>query len=158
VPAHRKTFVTESGFYELAVAAPSMAAARRAWGFAHDPFRTGLARATDDPAIIKAAEANPGLVLRRPLGSKGAFKQNPDPPLVKGAAKPRVKKMPAPDKAAIEAARKILAAAQKRHRARQKELDEQSARLDAERRAEAERWNKEQAALTKSLDQARLAH
>ena len=156
MPGRRKTFVTESGFYELAVAAPSMAAARRAWGFAHDPFRTGLARLTDDPAIVKAANQAPGMVLRRPLGGKGPFKREPDPPLVKAAPKP--KKPRTDNKAAIGAAQRKLAAAEKRHALRRKQFEAEQERLDGQRRAEDERWRKEHAILAKSLSQAQAPH
>jgi len=37
-----KTFTTEQGFFELAVAVPSRAAALRAWGMKHDLFAQGL--------------------------------------------------------------------------------------------------------------------
>ena len=71
--AKLKTFTTEQGFFELAVAAPSRAAALKAWGMKHDLFAQGLAWQSQDKAAIVAAEAQPGEVLRRPLGSKGAF-------------------------------------------------------------------------------------
>ena len=68
-----KTYQTSLGFYELAVAAPSMKAAIEAWGADPDIFRLGFARQTDDPAIVEAAMASPGSVLRRSAGSKGKF-------------------------------------------------------------------------------------
>jgi len=68
-----KTFITEQGFFELAVAAPSRAAALRAWGMKHDLFAQGLARQTGDKAVIAATMAKPGTVLRRPLGTKTVF-------------------------------------------------------------------------------------
>jgi hypothetical protein len=80
-----KTFVTESGFFELAVAAPSMKAALRDWGIDVNLFQQGLARETDDAAIVAAAEAVPGKVLRRPIGSKAQFGESAALPKVKGA-------------------------------------------------------------------------
>lgn len=71
-----KTYQTSLGFYELAVAAPSMKAAIEAWGADPDIFRLGFARQTDDPAIVQAAMASPGNVLRRSAGSDGKFTQN----------------------------------------------------------------------------------
>src|SRR5437016_6334746 len=50
MPRKLKTFVTESGFFELAVAAPSMKAALQDWGIDVNLFQQGLARRTDDPA------------------------------------------------------------------------------------------------------------
>ena len=78
-----KTFTTEQGFFELAVAAPSRAAALRAWGMKHDLFGQGLARESQDNNAIAAALAQPGVVLRRPLGSKGPFRVESNLPIVK---------------------------------------------------------------------------
>jgi len=80
-----KTFVTESGFFELAVAAPSMKAALRDWGIDVNLFQQGLARQTNDPAIVAAAEQRPGTVLRRPIGSKASFGESVELPKLKGA-------------------------------------------------------------------------
>jgi colicin import membrane protein len=41
-----KTFLTDLGFFQLAVAAPSMKAALDAWGLTHNAFQQGLARQT----------------------------------------------------------------------------------------------------------------
>ena len=71
-----KTFQTSLGFYELAIAAPSMKAAIEAWGADPDIFRQGFAKQTNDPAIVNAAEASPGTVLRRAVGSTGKFSAN----------------------------------------------------------------------------------
>ena len=48
MPRRLKTFVTESGFFELAVAAPSMKMALRDWGIGVNLFQQGLARQTED--------------------------------------------------------------------------------------------------------------
>jgi hypothetical protein len=71
-----KTYVTNLGFFELALAAPSMKAALEAWGMGHNAFHQGFARESDDPRIVAAAMAKPGVVLKRPVGSKGAFTEN----------------------------------------------------------------------------------
>jgi colicin import membrane protein len=60
-----KTFFTNLGFFELAIAAPSMKAALEAWGMGHNAFQHGFAKQTDDPKIIAAAIAQPGVVLKR---------------------------------------------------------------------------------------------
>ena len=90
MPRKLKTFVTDLGFFELAVAAPSMKAALEAWGLEHNAFKHGFAKQTEDPKIVAAAEALPGTVLRRPIGSGGPFKQHadlPDAKTVRTAAK-----------------------------------------------------------------------
>ena len=50
-----KTFVTSLGFFEEAVAAPSMKAALDAWGSSQNLFQQGFAKEVDDPAIVAAA-------------------------------------------------------------------------------------------------------
>src|SRR3954453_14765428 len=67
---------TAGGFFELAVAAPSMKAAAEAWGADPDVFKRGFAEETDDPKAVEAAMAAPGAVLRRPVGSNGSFSEH----------------------------------------------------------------------------------
>jgi colicin import membrane protein len=71
-----KTYRTSLGFFDLAIAAPSMKAAAEAWGSNTNLFHQGLASQTDDPAIVRATMASPGVVLRRPVGSNGAFSEH----------------------------------------------------------------------------------
>src|ERR687897_948901 len=71
-----KTYQTSVGFFDLAIAALSMAAALRAWGSKTNLFQQGFAKETDDPAIVAATLAKPGVVLRRPVGSDGAFSEH----------------------------------------------------------------------------------
>src|SRR5436190_1685253 len=75
-----KTYQTSLGFYDEAVAAPSMKAALDAWGAKSNLFHQGVARETDDPDIVAATMAAPGVVLRRPVGSDGAFTEHSDLP------------------------------------------------------------------------------
>ncbi len=85
-----KTYVTSVGFFDLAVAAPSMKAALEAWGFRHNAFQQGFANETGDADIIAAAMAKPGVVVRRPVGSSEPFRE--DAELPKGFALPRMGK------------------------------------------------------------------
>ena len=71
-----KTYQTSVGFYELAVAAPSMKAALEAWGSGTNLFQMGAAKETTEPAIVEATMAKPGVVLKRPVGTDGAFTVN----------------------------------------------------------------------------------
>src|SRR4029077_13936218 len=68
-----KTYQTSLGFFDLAVAAPSMKAALEAWGADSNLFHQGAAKESDDPDIIAATMAKPGVVLRRAVGSDGSF-------------------------------------------------------------------------------------
>jgi hypothetical protein len=66
-----KVFVTSDGLTDYVVATTAKAKALAAWGSHQDLFKTGLAHQTDDPALVRAATAQPGEVLRRPAGTRG---------------------------------------------------------------------------------------
>ena len=66
-----KAYQTSIGFYELVIAAPSMKAALDAWGAGSNLFHQGVAKESQDPAVVAATMAKPGVVLRRPVGSDG---------------------------------------------------------------------------------------
>ena len=87
MPRMLKVFQAHLGFYDTVVAAPSRAAALKAWGSRQDLFRDGSAKETQDAQAIEAARAKPGIVLRRVAGSKAPFSENPGlpslPPLPK---------------------------------------------------------------------------
>jgi hypothetical protein len=68
-----KTFQTSLGFFDLAIAAPSMKAALEAWGADSNLFHQGAAKESDDPDVIAATLKKPGVVLRRAVGSDGSF-------------------------------------------------------------------------------------
>jgi hypothetical protein len=75
-----KTYQTSVGFFDLAIAAPSRKAALQAWGLETNLFHQGFAKETGDPAIVAATLAKPGVVLRRPVGSDGAFSEHAELP------------------------------------------------------------------------------
>lgn len=75
-----KTYQTSLGFYDLAIAAPSMKAALEAWGAGSNLFHQGVARETDDPDAVAAAMSKPSVVLKRPAGSNGRFAEHSDLP------------------------------------------------------------------------------
>ena len=52
-----KTYQTSIGFYDLAVAVPSMKAALEAWGAHSNLFHQGVAVETDEAAVIAATLA-----------------------------------------------------------------------------------------------------
>jgi hypothetical protein len=68
-----KTYQTSLGFYDQAIAAPSMKAALEAWGADSNLFHQGAAKESDDPNVIAATMAKPGVVLKRPVGTNGPF-------------------------------------------------------------------------------------
>src|ERR1700733_3578142 len=150
-----KTYQTSLGFFEQAIAAPSMKAALEAWGADSNLFHQGAAKESDDPDVIAATMAKPGVVLKRPVGSDGSFGEHAELPKNLGpdgrkkpAHKPsaKVKKSSAqPDKAADRKAAQAYererqrrereeareeAARQKEHERRQQAIDKAQAALD----------------------------
>ena len=61
-----RTYQTSLGFYDLAIAAPSMKAALEVRGAGSNPFHQGVAKESSDPEVIAATMLKPGVVLRRP--------------------------------------------------------------------------------------------
>jgi hypothetical protein len=91
MPRKLKVYRTSQGFYDLAIAAPSMKAALEAWGAAHNLFRQGFASEAADAATIDVAMAKPGLVLRRPVGTNKPFSVHSEPPTLASLDTPRHK-------------------------------------------------------------------
>src|SRR3979490_3381646 len=95
-----KTYQTSLGFFEQAIAAPSMKAALEAWGADSNLFHQGAAKESQDPDVIAATMAKPGVVLRRAVGSNGPFSKHAERPsnlggggkLAKAARKPESRK------------------------------------------------------------------
>jgi hypothetical protein len=75
-----KTYQTSLGFFGQAIAAPSMKAALEAWGADSNLFHQGAARDSDDPDVVAATMAKPSVVLRRPVGSTGPFREHAELP------------------------------------------------------------------------------
>lgn len=101
MPRKLKTYTTSAGFFDLAIAAPSMKAALEAWGSNSNLFQHGLAKETDDPKIVAATMARPGVVLRRPVGTDRAFAEHATLPSGFAAGlvgQPSAKRAEPPDK------------------------------------------------------------
>jgi colicin import membrane protein len=86
-----KTYQTSVGFFDLAIAAPSMKAALEAWGADSNLFHQGFATEAADPRIVAATMKKPGVVLRRPVGSNKPFQEHSDLPTDLPATAPRRK-------------------------------------------------------------------
>jgi len=115
--ARLKVFVTSDGLTDYVVATTSRPKALKAWGSHQDLFKTGLAHETDDQALVKAASAQPGQVLKRAAGSRATLeKLKPARPKLepkpKGPSKAALKKV-----ADLEARAATLAAEQAQERA-----------------------------------------
>ncbi|MET3906767.1 colicin import membrane protein [Bradyrhizobium sp. S3.3.6] len=157
-----KTYQTSLGFYDQAVAAPSMKAALDAWGARSNLFHQGIAKETDDPDIVAATMASPGVVLRRPVGSDGPFTEHSELPTDlagdegKTKARSRPKKRPA--RRAAKSSRKI--GDQDARKAAAAFAREEQRRDSARRKEEAARARRDKAvaAAQAALDKAKRDH
>ena len=75
-----KIYQTSLGFFDLAIAAPSMKAALQAWGSNSNLFHQGFAHEVDDADVVAATLSKPGVVLKRPVGSGDRFVEHPTLP------------------------------------------------------------------------------
>jgi hypothetical protein len=158
-----KTFQTSLGFYDLALAAPSMKAALEAWGAGSNLFHQGVARETDDPDVVAATMSKPGVVLKRPAGSNGPFAEHSDLPSDLGSgpngARPE-KRRPKPGKRAA-----AFAMSERDARKAAADFEKEQKRREAERRREEtvrekerERREKATAKAQATLDKAEREH
>ena len=156
-----KTYQTSVGFFDMAIAAPSMKAALEAWGAKSNLFHQGFAREVDDPEIVAATMSRPGVILRRPVGSNGPFREDADLPEdlsradVKGKPRRQAKpgKRPA-RKVDDKAARKAALAYEKDQKRRENERRKE----EAARAKERERREQAIAKAEAAIEHARQDH
>ena len=159
-----KTYQTSLGFFDQAIAAPSMKAALEAWGADSNLFHQGAARECDDPDVVAATMAKPGVVLKRPVGSTGPFREHAELPAKLGVGgkpkkDPRKPEGRKPKKDAArpvdEAAKRKAALAYERERkSREREQAKEEAARQKERERRQQAIDKAQAA----LDRAEAEH
>jgi type IV secretory pathway VirB10-like protein len=136
-----KVFQAPFGFHESVVAAPSQAAALRAWGSHQNLFAEGLATITTDAAAVAAALEHPETPLRRAIGSNDPFElESTNLPEVPSADKGRAAKPvrgtagkpkpapPPPDRSALDKAEREMKRLEDQRR---REEDRFSRRWDA---------------------------
>lgn len=161
MPRKLRTFTTSAGFFDLAVAAPSMKAALEAWGSRRNLFHHGFAQLNEEPEIVAATMAKPGVVLRRPVGTNAAFSEHPDlPKHLGGSGRPVSAKRaassrkpaarPIDERAAREAARSF----EKEQKRRERQARGEEAARDKQRR----RKDRAVAAAAAALEKARRVH
>ena len=155
-----KTYQTSLGFFDLAIAAPSMKAALEAWGADSNLFHQGAAKESDDPDVIAATMKKPGVVLRRAVGSGGSFGEHAELPTNLGdgerptkAARKSVGQRPkkSPSRPIDKASERKAALAfekEQTRRERERTSEEAARQKDRERRQQA--VDKAQAALDKA--------
>ena len=153
-----KTYETSLGFYDLAIAAPSMKAALEAWDAGSNLFHQGFAKEPDDPDVMAATMSRPGVVLKRPAGSSGPFAEHSELPSDLGyedIGPRRRKRQPKPPKRAApkiseRAARKAAAEFEKEERRREAERRREEVELAKQRQRREKATTKAQEALDKA--------
>jgi colicin import membrane protein len=153
-----KTYVTSVGFFDLAIAAPSMKAALEAWGSNSNLFHQGFAKEVTHGPVVEATMAKPGVVLRRPVGSNKPFME--DAPLPANLPDERDKtlrrrepKARSPRKVDQEAARKAALAYEREERKRDAVRRKEEAAREKTRKHREQAVEKAQAALDKARHQ-----
>lgn len=160
-----KTYEAEiDGLHQWVVAAPNQRAALDAFGVHQDLFAQGLARVTEDPAAMKAAQAAPLSPLRRAKGSKAPFR-----PVDAGgsdvwrkAAEAGAKSVAAQPKprsrARLDRAEQALAAFEARSEGERAQLLKARAELDARLATLQGRQDKGRARLAEAVERERRAY
>jgi hypothetical protein len=157
-----KTYLTSLGFFEQAIAAPSMKAALEAWGADSNLFHQGAAKESTDPDIVAATMEKPGVVLKRPVGSDGPFGEHAELPKNLGdggrtkrrAAPPARKEKKPSGKPDNPAERKAAQAYERERQRREREETKEEAARQKERERKQRAVDKAQAA----LDEAEREH
>ena len=163
-----KVFQAQFGFYDTVVAAPSRAAALRAWGTHQDLFASGQASETTDKAAVAAATAHPETPLRRAVGSTDPFAlkpeglpEVPDAPKPKTAAakaKPVAPAKPPADRSKLDAAEKALRALDERRKNEEADFRHEQDELETRRDAAQSAYVEDRKGATAKLVEARAAY
>jgi hypothetical protein len=142
-----KTYQTSLGFFDLAIAAPSMKAALEAWGSKSNLFHQGFANEVEDPEIIAATMRKPGVILQRPVGSNGPFKEHADLPTNRSLDGPERRSEKPPAKLKKQPAQKV----------NDKESRKAALKYEKEQRKRASVLRKEEAASAKERERRQNA-
>lgn len=174
-----KVFQAQFGFFDTVLAAPSQAAALRAWGTHRNLFATGHAKLATDEAAVAAALEHPGTLLRRALGSNDPFSVEPtslpkvtdlaaampepaSPPKATQTQKPEPKPQPVgkppPDRSRLEAAEAALRELDDQHVREEADLRRQQEALEAQRAAAQHNYVEERKRAATALVAAREAY
>jgi hypothetical protein len=158
-----KTYQTSLGFFDQAIAAPSMKAALEAWGADSNLFHQGAARESDDPDVVAATMAKPGVVLKRPVGSTGPFREHAELPAKLGVGgKPNKALRKEGQKPKKDAARPVDEVAERKaalaYERERKRREREQAKEEAARQKERERRQQAIDKAQAALDRAEAEH
>lgn len=139
-----KVFRTPIGFHDAYVAAPSRAAALRAWGADVDLFARGVAEQVEDAALMEEPLAHPGEVIRKVRGTMeehlAALPADPKskPAAAADASTPTAKPKPArpkprPSRTRLDQVDQAVELAQQRYDTARRDIANREAALREER-------------------------
>ena len=163
-----KVYAATMGFYETVVAAPNQTAALKAWGVRRNLLADDTAVVVDDDAVAAAALAQPGVVLRRAIGSNDAYTADapakldvPKRPASaargKGPAKKPQPPKPPADRTARNTAERAVEALAAEHRRETAAIDRRRAELEAEATAAGRAFAARDKGLAREVERARAA-
>jgi hypothetical protein len=161
VPAKLKVFRTVTGFHDAYVAAPSRAAALRAWGATTNLFAMDAAEQVTDPKLMAEALARPGEVIKLSRGSdlEHMAAAGPAPKSKsKPKATPRREPKPRPSRAKLEQAEQRLEEAEAVHAKQMQALEAEKAALRKREEAARNAYDAERAKLENSRQTAADAY
>jgi hypothetical protein len=153
-----KTYQTSLGFFEQAIAAPSMKAALEAWGADSNLFHQGAAKESTDPDVVAATMAKPGVVLKRPVGSDGPYGEHAELPKSlghDGRKKPAHKPSAKAKKSSAQPDDRKAAHAYERERQRR---EREEAKEEAAKEKRRERGQQAVAKAQAAMDKAEREH
>ena len=158
-----KVFRTTIGFHDAFVAAPSRAAALRAWGATTDLFAMGAAEEVVEEALMAKPLAAPGAIIKQSRGTAADhIAASAKTPSDRGQApSSRVKPpkpKPLPSRKTLDAADKRLADAEAKFERARQELEDEAARLASRRRTVEHEHQTRIASLKEDRDQEQELH
>jgi hypothetical protein len=162
--AKLKVFRTAIGFHDAYVAAPSRAAALRAWGADKDLFARGSAEEVTDSALMAEPLERPGDVIRRSRGTAAEQLAALPPKLIKhlvsadGECEAAPARTPTPDRSELDAAEAALSVAEARIQRVLDEITEREEALARERRKAERDGRDEMRRLERVRDRAAAAY
>ncbi|MGY3079182.1 hypothetical protein ACVWZZ_005590 [Bradyrhizobium sp. LM6.10] len=158
-----KTYETSVGFFDLAIAAPSMKAALEAWAADSNLFHQGAAKESDDPDVIAATMAKPGVVLRRSVGTDRPFSEHAELPTDLGGGGPtKVSRKPKGSKrrsgVPLAPSTRLLSGRPLAYEREQRRRELERAKEEAARQKERERRQQAVNNAQAALDKAKREH
>ncbi|VWX53776.1 hypothetical protein [Novosphingobium sp. 9U] len=172
LPRKLKVFRTAVGFRDAYVAAPSRAAALRAWGTDKDLFARGAAEEVTDAELGAEALHKPGEVVYRTRGGlkeqvaalgKLPAKKSPKSGAkaetkTKAAAEPEKPAKPRPSRAKVDAAEAAIEQHEREQEREERAMQDRERALAGERAAMESRFARELKQLRAKLEAAKAAY